>query len=126
MTAARWWWSAAVWLTAVLAAGCGPSQEVLATRRQVARVEEGLRRFERDCGRLPTRTEGLLALTERPVIGDAAPRWRGPYCSTDDLRDVWRHRLEWAPDDRRDGRSGRVWSAGPDGLPFTADDLPGA
>src|SRR5437868_5767065 len=47
-------------------------------RTGVAAFEVALRLFEEDCGRLPSASEGLAALTTRPSNAPEA-RWRGPY-----------------------------------------------
>ena len=50
-------------------------------------LENALARFQYDCGRFPTDTEGLEALLSAPP--DLQERWAGPYCRRSDLEDPW-------------------------------------
>ena len=70
--------------------------------------------FRSDCGRFPSTAEGLKALVfPRHVAG-----WRGPYI--DMLKwDPWRNDYGYS----LTGDEVRLFSAGPDGLPGTPDDI---
>jgi general secretion pathway protein G len=99
--------------------GMPPSRKAVA-QSDVAAMEAALDAFEVDVGRLPTSTEGLAALVQRPT---SVERWAGPYLPPRRLlTDPWGNPYRydpWLSDDQ-----GRVWSLGPDGKPDTADDIP--
>lgn len=83
-------------------------------RHSLGALRTALECFKRDCGRYPTDGEGLVALVQQP----SAKGWKGPYVQL--LKpDPWRHPYGYAC------TNGTVtlWSAGPDGIAGTADDL---
>lgn len=70
--------------------------------------------FRRDCGRYPTPAEGLKALYLPPRLAG----WKGPYIAA--LKpDPWRHDYQYACSNE----TVTLFSAGPDGLAGTADDI---
>jgi len=81
--------------------------------------------YELDLGHYPTEADGgLRALREKPPgAGDA---WAGPYLKRAPT-DVWGNAIRYEPPDpaRSDIRrhAYRVWSAGPDGIDGTPDDV---
>ena len=84
------------------------------TRQTLSVLRTELECFRRDCGRYPTDTEGLWAL----VLNPGVTNWCGPYI-TQVPPDLWRHRYFYACTNN----AVRLWSAGPDGIPNTADDI---
>lgn len=78
-------------LAAVLAPrmfrGLGQAKADIA-RAKMTIIEDSLSRFQYDCGRLPTESEGgLEALLVAPP--DLAERWMGPYLKQSQLVDPW-------------------------------------
>jgi general secretion pathway protein G len=83
-------------------------------RRDLYALRVAVERFRLDCGRYPASAEGLKAL----VLDPPAPGWRGPYVNL--VRpDPWRRPYLYAVT----GGAVDVRSAGPDGRPYTADDI---
>lgn len=72
--------------------GLGKAKHDIA-RGKMAIVEQGLSRFQYDCGRLPTDGEGLEALVTPPP--DLEEKWGGPYLKRSDLLDPWDHGFEY-------------------------------
>ncbi len=70
--------------------------------------------FRRDCGRYPTEHEGLWALALNPGVTN----WRGPYLKQVPP-DLWRRRYNYS----ETNGTITLWSAGPDAIPHTADDV---
>ena len=85
------------------------------TRQTLSVLRTKLECFHRDCGRYPTDTEGLWAL----VLNPGPTNWCGPYL-TKIPPDLWRHRYFYGCTND----AVYLWSAGPDGIPHTADDIP--
>lgn len=56
-------------------------------RGKMGIIENSLARFQYDCGRFPSDTEGLEALLTSPP--DLQDKWAGPYCRRSDLEDPW-------------------------------------
>jgi len=91
-----------------------------ATRKSDARgkIEDftnGLRDFQRDCGRYPTTEEGLVALLRRPsAIPETA--WRGPYVTMPFIvADPWRHAFIYECPGLHNTNEYDVYSLGPHG-----------
>ena len=97
-----------------------PRSPLRMARTQLGQLMLALNTFEIDVGRLPTTSEGLRALVEKPASG--VEGWQGPY-----LRrlppDPWGNEYRY----RGPGRGGEkrcdLFSAGPDGTEGTADDI---
>jgi general secretion pathway protein G len=83
-------------------------------RNEVEVLNTALDLFYSDCGRFPSRTEGLVALVRDPGVSN----WGGPYVNLV-KPDPWHTRYIY----RTDGDSARASSAGPDRIPGTADDV---
>jgi type II secretion system protein G len=84
------------------------------TRQSLGVLRFKLECFRRDCGRYPTEQEGLWALALNPGVTN----WRGPYL-TKIPPDLWRRRYIYS----ETNGAITLWSAGPDAIPHTADDL---
>jgi type II secretion system protein G len=71
--------------------------------------------FQVDCGRFPTKEEGLGALMKVPPAIDAA-RWRGPYLLKDQvLKDPWGHAYVYNCPGLVNTKGYEVYSLGPNG-----------
>ena len=109
---------------AVLVAGCAtlpsggrPEAQVNATRATVAALSVAIDLFEVDCGRYPTEAEGLSALVQNPGVDG----WQGPYVRGENVFvDPWGTALKLTT---HPGKSYRVFSAGPDRVFGSADDI---
>jgi general secretion pathway protein G len=67
--------------------GLGEAKSKIA-RAKMARIEDGLARFQLDCGRLPDESEGgLEALLVAPP--DLEEKWKQPYVKRSELLDPW-------------------------------------
>lgn len=84
------------------------------TRQSLGVLRTKLECFYRDCGRYPTGQEGLWAL----VLNPGLTNWHGPYL-TKVPPDLWRHRYNYS----LSNDTVVLWSCGPDGQPYTADDM---
>ena len=63
----------------------------------------------------------LDALRSPP--GDAGSNWSGPYVKTEIPLDPWRQPYRYESPGRHNPVSYDLWSAGPDGVDGTADDI---
>jgi general secretion pathway protein G len=66
--------------------GLGKAKHDIA-RGKIGIVESALARFQYDCGRFPTDSEGLESLLTAPA--NLEDKWSGPYCRRSDLEDPW-------------------------------------
>lgn len=98
----------------------GRTQEarIQAARMQIENLEMALDAFEFDCGRHPTTSEGLEALT----AAGGLPGWKGPYMKKKAPRDPWGTAYAYVSPGR-DGRDHDVFSHGPDRRDGGGDDL---
>lgn len=90
-----------------------------ATEQAIAALNTATQLFDRDCGRVPTRDEGLRAFLVRP---DACAKWRPMLESEEGLLDGWGHPFKYEPP-HESGGCATVRSAGPDGKWGTGDDI---
>lgn len=93
-----------------------------AAKTQILALKTPLQVYRLDVGDYPATAAGLRALWEAPKdLGESA-RWAGPYVKELPL-DPWKrpYRYEWP------GKHGEstpdIWSAGPDGVDGTDDDV---
>ena len=85
-------------------------------RESLAILNVALDMFKEDCGRYPTKEEGLEALAAKPEIEG----WHGPYIRKL-KKDPWNHPyVYWVA---KDGSSMRLRSNGPDGKEGGGDDI---
>lgn len=75
--------------------------------------------FELDTGRYPTTEEGLNALRAGPPD---AENWRGPYLKQEPI-DPWGRLYRYAQPGQRNPQDYDLFSAGPDGVEGTSDDI---
>jgi len=66
--------------------GLGKAKRNIA-KAKIAIIEGQLGRFQYDCGRLPSDSEGLEALVSPP--SDVQDRWDGPYLKRSEVLDPW-------------------------------------
>lgn len=90
-----------------------------AARLQIENLGMALDAFEYDCGRYPTTSEGLEALTAAP--GGAAG-WKGPYMKKRAPTDPWRVAYAYARPGVR-GSDYDLYSFGPDQRQGGGDDV---
>lgn len=85
--------------------------------RELRVLQTGLARFAMDCKRYPDELENLPALLDNPGLQG----WRGPYVTL--LKnDPWGRWYVYQPG--ASNETGVVFSAGPDALEGTDDDIP--
>ncbi len=96
------------------AAGPGRQPPEERTIEDLQNLQVALELFKEHCGRYPTTEEGLLALERQPGYR----QWRGPYIIRL-LPDPWKTPYRYV----YSNRSYTLFSAGPDGLAGTPDDL---
>jgi general secretion pathway protein G len=110
------------------ASGCGtPGRSVrnaqarnTAAKNGESNISGALNNFEVELGRFPTQTEGLdLLVSNEPAING----WHGPYLDKTALIDPWEHPYRYKCPGVHNPNGFDVWSAGPDGLDGTADDI---
>jgi Type II secretion system (T2SS), protein G len=85
------------------------------TSNRIRMAQVALHAYAEDCGRFPTKEQGLAALCTNPGIAG----WKGPYLTMEDLTDAWGNPLQYSVQDK----AARVWSSGPDGISGTDDDI---
>lgn len=85
-------------------------------------LHDALRAFREDTGRVPTSSEGLVALVEAPAD---LPGWRGPYWDPRrrDVRDPWGNPYVYRIASSKKKSAFEVRSVGPDGVEATPDDV---
>ena len=99
-----------------------PSKEAMVT--QIHQYESALRQYFLDSGVYPTTEQGLEALIVRPTKPPASELWRGPYLSPAVVKkDPWYHDLIYTNPGTHNTNSYDLFSAGPDGIPGTKDDV---
>ncbi len=106
--------------TFVLPRFFGKTEEarITAARTQIASLATALRSYNMDAGRFPTTDDGLQVLLERTEDN------RGPYLeNTRTLpKDPWNNEYRYlCPGERNPDYD--IWSAGPDGVSGTPDDI---
>lgn len=104
-------------------AGQTERARVQTARMQIAALEEAIRRFESDNGFYPENEQGLEALVEKPSVGREPKNYaEGGYLDRALPLDPWGGPFKYlAPGVRN--RDFDVWSAGPDGVDGTDDDI---
>jgi len=92
-------------------------------------VKTGLSLYNNDIGHYPTEEEGgLRALCIKPDFSDekTAEKWNGPYLE-EEPRDAWGNNLNYqlTPFGTLENQHSpyKLWSNGPDGMAWTADDI---
>jgi|WetSurMetagenome_2_1015567.scaffolds.fasta_scaffold746492_1 general secretion pathway protein G len=114
-------------ILAVLAAVVVPiyTGQIEKTRRRatiadISQLETSLGTFQVDNGRFPSTDEGLAALVRAPA--DLAGSWSGPYIKQI-TNDKWGHYYRYINPAPTDPSTYLLFSCGPDGQEYTADDI---
>ncbi|MHC4777782.1 MAG: type II secretion system protein GspG [Planctomycetota bacterium] len=95
-------------------------QKVEAADLILSQLQSGLLDFKRNLERWPTKIEGLERLL-KPVPGAEEQMWMGPYAKH--IHDPWGNRYRLAIPGEHNPTFYDVWSAGPDGVDGTSDDI---
>ena len=93
--------------------------ELTTAKAQMDALDKAIQAYRIDMGRLPTDSQGLKALVDRP--SDEQQRWRGPYLQGQIPVDPWGSPYVY----RAPGQQGRDYelvSLGPDRAPGGAGD----
>ncbi|HPD32668.1 MAG TPA: type II secretion system protein GspG [Phycisphaerae bacterium] len=110
-------YSTFVTLTAPCCTGCGGSSQ---TKAEMASLSSVLALYQLHLGAYPTSLDDLVV---RPS-GEAGARWKGPYVENPGtLRDTWGRPLRYKSPGVKNLGHYDLWSAGPDGVDGTADDI---
>jgi general secretion pathway protein G len=96
-----------------------PSRSQVAN--DVVTLQVALGAYEVDTGRFPTTEEGLTALLTRPPGNQ---KWKGPYLEAKQLpKDPWGNPYVFRSPGVKNPSAYDLFSAGPDGKPYTPDDV---
>lgn len=100
--------------------GIFASSKIKAAQAQISALETQLDIYQLDIGSYPTTQQGLQALRVPPPDLANPTKWTGPYAKKDIPPDPWNspYFYEWLGPNQY-----RIYSAGPDGVPNTADDI---
>lgn len=93
--------------------GLGKAKHDIA-KGKMAIIEQALGRFQYDCGRLPTDSEGLEALITPPQ--DVEEKWQGPYLKRSEMLDPWDRPYEYIEQGTINVGSYDLISLGADGI----------
>jgi general secretion pathway protein G len=97
----------------------------VATRTQIEAFRNSLAAFEKDCGRLPSSEEGLVALMQKPG-SFSQKQWRGPYLDFIP-NDPWGGRYVYRCPGQQGTNRFEIYSNGPDSVSRSggedADDI---
>jgi general secretion pathway protein G len=94
----------------------------LRVESDIMAMQTQLKFYEVICGRLPTTEQGLRALVEKPTSEPVPERYRALLEEVP--MDAWSHPYRYEFPARRSKKDAYdLWSAGPDGLDGTADDI---
>jgi general secretion pathway protein G len=103
----------------------GPVQRranVNAAKSQIGLFKTPLGLYQNDIGNYPMTEQGLMGLVQPPA--DAPPgKWNGPYLEGNIPLDPWGRQYNYKYPGDRNPQSYDVWSAGPDGVDGTEDDV---
>jgi Type II secretion system (T2SS), protein G len=87
---------------------------------QLVKFDAAIKDYFIDVGELPSSIDDLLS---RPSELPATTKWAGPYLDENAERlDPWNKPINYEITDRLE-RKYRIWSNGPDRLPWTRDDV---
>ena len=103
-------------LTGVLDSG-----KLKRAKADIATYGSALRAYELNAGFLPTTEQGLNALVERPMARPAPSSWTQVMKKLPP--DPWNKPYNYRKPGTHDKTGYDLYSAGPDGIPDTADDI---
>jgi type II secretion system protein G len=91
---------------------------------RTGRIAKGLKLYRRAAGEFPAGESGLRLLVEPPKDPNSAAKWIGPYVEDPNiLVDTWGNPLRYQYPGVHNKGSYDLWSAGPDGIDGTEDDI---
>lgn len=89
-------------------------------KKAISEIGNSLKAYEKDVGSYPTTSQGLGALTRRPIAVDPE-RWKGPYLKSVP-KDSWDEEYVYEfPGTHENDYN--LYSKGPDRIPLTGDDI---
>ncbi|MCI0361220.1 MAG: type II secretion system protein GspG [Planctomycetaceae bacterium] len=91
-----------------------------ATRSQIDMLENAVELYQLNLGSLPPNLDALLTA---PADAAAAEKWKGPYLHMPVPADPWGKPYQYEILGQEDFR---IWSAGPDGITPSPDDIKGS
>lgn len=100
--------------------GIFAASKVKAARAQLSALEQQIDIYQLDVGAYPTTQQGLSALRVAPPDLPDPTKWLGPYAKKDIPPDPWSQPYYY---ELISPTQYRIYSAGPDGTPNTADDI---
>jgi type II secretion system protein G len=92
-------------------------------RAQMAMLRNALELYRLDVGSYPTTGQNLKALVEKPADLPEPANWQGPYPKKPVPVDPWGKPYRYQSPGREGHGEYSVWSAGPDGVDATDDDI---
>lgn len=95
--------------------------QIDAAKAAVSMFETPLEAYHLHMDAYPASQAGLDALRTAPA--DAGSNWSGPYIKQDIPLDPWRNPYRYESPGRHNPETYDLWSAGPDGIDGTADDV---
>jgi general secretion pathway protein G len=95
--------------------------QIDAAKAAVSMFETPLEAYHLHMDAYPSSQIGLDALRSAPA--DAGSNWSGPYIKQDIPLDPWRNPYRYASPGTHNPDSYDLWSAGPDGVDGTPDDI---
>ncbi len=108
--------------TYYFAGNIGFAKDVRA-RQDLATISTALNTYMAANGFYPTAEQGLKALIYPPETDPKPRQWRKLLKSDNDLKDAWQHDYIYLQPGKHNPDSFDLYSAGPDGIPDTADDI---
>ncbi|MHB8970596.1 MAG: type II secretion system major pseudopilin GspG [Pirellulaceae bacterium] len=100
--------------------GIFASSKIKAAQAQLNLFEQQIDIYQLDVGAYPTDQQGLQALRVAPPDLQDPAKWLGPYAKKDIPPDPWSQPYNYQ---LLSPTQYKVYSAGPDGTPNTADDI---
>ena len=94
-----------------------------AARSQVGLFATPLKMYHLDLNTYPNSQQGLQALLAPPPDVPNPAKWKGPYLEQEIPLDPWDQQYRYQYPGRFNPNSYDVWSAGPDGVDGTDDDV---
>jgi len=95
-----------------------------ATADVEANLSIALDLYELDNGTYPSTEQGLKGLVEKPATDPVPDNWRGPYIKNARIpTDPWGNQYYYASPGVQNAVGYDLWSAGPDKLSNTSDDI---
>jgi len=100
------------------------AERIAVAKSEIKNLKIALTVYEVDNEALPTTAQGLDALIRKPSLAPLPKRWLGPYWDETKIPlDPWGNPYFYRNPGLRTGFAWDLFSAGPDGLPDTPDDI---